>query len=209
MKPLRTNYLPAVGTFAGCLLGLACLAPSAQAQITHTVTLNGATFGAFEFQNILLKGDVPIGSELLFVSIDVSFKDSVGGTLASDLTFYLAPSFVDPPVATPVMTGGTLAIGNFWSNETGAAQWIKWDNGNLPGDTAVVDSKSQADFGAGIDLSAWNVYVGNSYAVPGVSGTWTGTVEFTYVPEPQHYAIMAGLGLIGFAAVRRQLRNKA
>lgn len=223
MKHLRTNYFPAAGTVAGCLLGLASLDPSAQAQITHAVTPSGGTFvhtltfsseswGGYQFTPVLGDGApenyLPAGSELLSVSVNATLDASSGGTWANDLTFYLGhPKFVSPGVVTAGFTDGPLQVGG---SSPLTATYYTWTGGAIvtPG-TTLVETKTQADFGSGIDVGSWTVYVGNGFGAGGVSGTWTGTIVFTVVPEPQEVAVMAAVGLIGFAMIRRHFRTKA
>jgi len=216
MKKLRTNYLPAVGTVTGCLLGLAFIAPSALAQVTHTVTLSGATFSGGSFDVVFLPGDLPAGSQLLSVSVNAELLDTVfdpstlESTFANDLTFYVGPN---PNAGRGgVFTEGLLQVGGFSSYVGAVGENVAWADGNspAPGTTVIDTVTSGADFASGIDLSAWTVYVGNGYNYPNTFGTWSGTIEITMavVPEPQQVAALAGLGLVGFAIMRRQRRNQ-
>lgn len=211
-----------MGSAVGCLVGLAVLSPAANAALTHTVSLDGKTFSAF-FVDAMSVSYVygkdlpnpqpfyfPANSVLLEVAVDAVLVDYDGPapTYANDISVYLgAEPYAYPRSAPTFLTGGRLQIGD--GNTTGSTTHLQWNDGasSVIG-TPVVDTKTTADFGSGIDLSKWNVWVGHGYG-SGAVGEWSGTITFTYeiIPEPHHYAIGAGLGLLGFAAYRRFARR--
>lgn len=211
MKTLRLRNTPAVGVFAGCLLGVAFLAPALQAQITHTVNLSGVTFQGGDWMPVFNPGDLPAGSDLVSVSIDVRL-DATGGdpgqeTYANDLSVYVGYPAAGHPFG---FSGGPVQIGGF---STHGLVKLDWANGNSPVvGTTVIDTKNAGggagDIPVGIDLNLWTLYIGNGFENSNTTGTWTGTVTLEYVPEPHQYAVMAGLGLIGFAATRRYLTKR-
>jgi hypothetical protein len=50
--------------------------------------------------------------------------------------------------------------------------------------------------------------VEGSFSPLTAAGNVTVVYNYTPVPEPHEYAMIAGLGLIGFAAARRRLMNR-
>lgn len=75
--------------------------------------------------------------------------------------------------------------------------WANWD-GSPPGD----DAKAMFLTPGGSGTADWEIYAAfyKASLAPGESVTF----QFDYVvPEPSQYAMLAGLGLVGFAAFRR------
>ena len=185
--------------------------------MTHTVTLSGEYFqGGMEFNWQQVPADnvhFPAGSMLVSISIDVVLDDTGlpgNESYANDLAIYVGYPTTGSPF---LFTGGPLQVGGY-SNEATGGKHVAWQDGNSPViGTTVQDTRTVGagpnDLPAGVDLGSWTVYVGNGYNSEGTYGVWTGTLTLTYVPEPHQYAVMAGLGLLGFAAFRRQARKQS
>ncbi len=124
-------------------------------------------------------------------------------------------SFAAPTSFDYQINGGSLQSGDFFGildnrtadlNDLGAA------------DTAINLSSTPVTTGDILTIKAgsWS-FPGSSAFNPGVFGSFTGNAslmrsnghrisEFTPVPEPRDYALMAGAGLVAWAAWRRRIK---
>jgi hypothetical protein len=144
-----------------------------------TFTASGES-SAINLSEDMLNG----GLNLLGFFAEAPGSSISSGATSSDLMPYSQPSAADPAGAiTQAESSGTTLY--LWGS--GTADFVT----SQPAFTgeAVFSLSNPAGYGAGGEL--------RSVSTGDLIGTWS------VVPEPQTYAMIAGLGLAGFAAVRR------
>lgn len=129
----------------------------------------GTTFTDREFKLWFPLGALPVGSILKSVSADIRL-DSGNDSWASDMTFVLY-----------TVSDALLQIGGYL-DITGIINRLYWSGGDAGPGTRFTDRKlAGVDFPEGIDLHDTQISIANGYTAV---GSWSGTVDFTWVPTP-------------------------
>ncbi|MFN3862574.1 MAG: PEP-CTERM sorting domain-containing protein [Roseateles sp.] len=196
------GFIPAARADSGAL--------QLPANVTATISASAITYNFSNlsftgWQFLQIAGDLAgaVTGTLTGVSVHAVLNASTLDTYANDLTLYVGPA--------ALAAGGPLQVGGFSS--LGATEWRAWANGasDAPG-TRLTDSVLLATpisfGGTATDLV---VRLGNGYADPLASGSWSGSITLNGlttlaapVPEPSQLLLMALGGLAVAGAVRRR-----
>jgi len=121
--------------------------------------------------------ELPEGSILRSIAMDVSLVATTNDNFASDLAVLLGPSGGDFSVE---ITNGNAPFGDINTVSLG------WTGGGAGPVTPLKETKTAADWAdaGAIDLGTNGLFLGNAYVdsgfQPGDGGTWSGTITLTY-----------------------------
>lgn len=193
---------------------IALAACSTQAQVFNTVTGPfNSTGGSPQFGHIFTVGVTPLNVTSL------GFVTSSGGSLNVGTSVNVAIyNYTGTPgvgsigslVTSANISSSSTVLSSFaWENATGTLSaglnYAILANGLVLGGTDMIGSADGSpDFSAGTPFTS---YSGFDQIVPGVQSgqTWKAVnFAFTPVPEPETYAMVAGLGLVAFGLWRRR-----
>jgi len=168
------------------------------AQTTTTVALPGA-IGPNSYVDITPGGGFPAGGTLTAITLTISSYTASGSSEVSDFVVAVAPT-------TPNSSNAT-----FFTSNTGGSVGGGTSQG-WPG-TPTVSTKTIA-ISPAIALTGMKLYVGNAWG--SATGTWNGSISFTYtgaasatnsVPTLSEYGQFALVSLMivaGIASIRRK-----
>ncbi len=119
--------------------------------------------------------ELPVGSILRSIEMDVALEATDNDNFASDLAVLLDP--------TPEAPGGDFSVEiTNGTSPFGATVSLGWSSGDAGPVTPLTDTKTAADWAAvsPIDLATTGLFLGNAFGSAPAGGTWSGTITLTY-----------------------------
>lgn len=193
---------------------IALAACSTQAQVFNTVT-GPFTGGAVssQFGHIFSVGATPLNvTSLAFVSSTGAALDAGTSVNVAIYEYNGTPGSgtIGSLVSSANIGSSSAVASNYaWESATGTLNSgmnyaILANNLVLGGSDAIGDNNGSPDFSAGTPFTS---YTGWDLIIPGLhdGSRWKAVnFAFTPVPEPETYAMVAGLGLVAFGLWRRR-----
>ncbi|HSP41503.1 MAG TPA: invasin domain 3-containing protein [Luteolibacter sp.] len=138
--------------------------------------------------------ELPVGSILRSIEMDVALEATDNQNFASDLAVLLDP--------TPEAPGGDFSVEiTNGTSPFGATVSLGWSSGDAGPVTPLTDTKTAADWAAvsPIDLATTGLFLGNAFGSAPEGGTWSGTITLTYdvVSPATEYGTWSGGELFG------------
>ncbi len=178
---------------------------------------------------LALAGMLPLSGQAASVSYALSFSDSASGAtgsgsfvwdteteIMSALTWTIAGNtggVLDSALAATYHSWDPLAATNgelFFNFLTAPQAYLIAQNGQLESSSGLMPSDVVGDYFGFVAFGAKNTSAAGTYRF--LDKNWNlaseGYVTAAMVPEPETYALMlAGIGLVGFAARRKHARS--